>query len=215
MKRVFAITMLLGLLSLSASAFALPYTFEVAGQNDASLRATVSASYDPSSAIASFTILNTTATQGTITGFAFNLPNNGAGVSTVTNLSSAFGWHLLNSPFYTPNTINTPMQLGKFDVGLGTGATFGGGFPLLGIGQGESLTFSLLFTGAGVGSLTTGSILAALSSGEDMSTAFALRFQDTLGGGSDVATPTPLPPAVWLLGSGLLGILGFRSRRTA
>lgn len=215
MKRVFAITMLLGLLGFSASAFALPYTFEVAGRNDASLRATVSASYDPGSAIASFTIVNTTATQGTITGFAFNLPNNGSGVSTVTNLSTALGWHLLSSPIYTPNTIDTPMQLGHFDVGLGTGVNFGGGFPLLGIGQGQSLTFTLLFTGTGLNGLTTGSILAALSSGESLNEAFALRFQNTTGGGSDVATPTPLPPAVWLLGSGLLGIMGFRNRRTS
>ena len=39
------------------------------------------------------------------------------------------------------------------------------------------------------------------------------RFQDTPGGGSDFVGAVPIPAAVWLFGSGLLGLVGIARRR--
>lgn len=219
MKKLIATVLLLGLLGLAASAFALPITFDVVGTKNSTLRATVTASFDPSTLLASIMIQNTTGTKGTITGFAFNLPGDGLGVSSVTDKSGFANWHLLNPTTFRPNTINTPQPLGSYDVGLGTGPNFGGGKVGSGIAMGESKTFSLLFSGNGAGGLSTSAIMAALSQpkANDLSQHFAVRFQETTGGQSDVATPaaTPVPGAVWLLGSGLLGVLGFKRSRKA
>ncbi len=226
MKKLIAVALMLGLLATAASAYALPLTFEVAGINDKTLRATVTADYNPLTAIASFSILNTTTTHGKITGFAFSLPNNGLGIGAVTDLSGIPAppqifspnpnFHLLNSGAYMPNTIDSPQLAGNFDVGMGTGSNFaGGGNPNQGILMGQLATFSLLFSGPGTGSWNTSSILAALA--QEQGPHFAVRFQATgqCGGDSDVGTPTPIPGAVWLLGSGLLGVMGFKRRRAA
>lgn len=213
-KSLIATALFLGLLAFAASAFALPITFEVAGLNDQTLRAQVTADYNPLTATASFSILNTTTTQGNITGFAFSLPGDGAGYSLAGGSSSNANFHLLNSlGAIIPDSINTPQLAGSLDVGMGTGPNFSGGNPNQGILIGQTATFNLIFSGTGVGGWSTSSILAALA--QETDPLFAVRFQATTGGGSDVATPTPVPPAVWMLGSGLLGLMGFRRRSLA
>jgi len=213
-KSLIAAALFLGLLATAASAFALPVTFDVVGLNDHTLQAQVTADYNPLTATASFSILNTTATHGKITGFAFSLPADGAGYSIAGASSSNTNFHLLNSlGGIIPDSIDSPQLAGNLDVGMGTGPLFtGGGNPNQGILIGQTATFNLIFSGAGVGGWSTSTILAALA--QETDPLFAVRFQATgnCGNGSDVATPTPIPPGVWLLGSGILGLLGFKRR---
>lgn len=218
-KSLIAAALFVGLLATAASAFA--FTFEVAGINDQTLRAQVGVDYNPLTHIANFNILNTTATQGKITGFAFNLPQDGigAGILGASVLASSNpSFQLYNLGLVLPNSIHAPQLPTFFDMGMGTGNNglfTGGGSPANGILEGQMATFSLLFSGPGVGNWDMAGILAALA--QEQGTPFALRFQGTglNGDGSDVATPTPIPGAVWLLGSGLLGLLGLKRRRAA
>ncbi|MBU1229969.1 MAG: hypothetical protein KKA55_14565 [Proteobacteria bacterium] len=216
-KSLIAVAMLVGLLASAASAFA--FTFEVAGINDQTLRAQVGVDYNPLTHVADFSILNTTSTQGMITGFAFGLPLDGigAGILSASVLASTNpSFQLFNVGAVLPNSIHSPQLPTYFDMGMGTGPNFaGGGNPNNGILLGQTATFSLLFSGPGAGNWDMAGILAALA--QEQGTPFALRFQATglNGEGSDVATPTPIPGAVWLLGSGLMGLLGLKRRRAA
>lgn len=225
MKRLTAAALLLGLLLNAASAFATPITFDVVGQLNPNNRAQVTADY--ASGLATFTIQNTSTSPGYITGFAFDVPGY-PGITTLSGSGSNPGFTLSNPqspapvvpgmppapPFGVPGFLVAYVPDSVHLAGL-PGHSFDAGMSAYGPGQGIQIgqiaIFSLIFTG-GPGNVDTSAILAALA--QEPGPHFAVEFSPF-----DVGTPTaptPLPAAVWLLGSGLVGLLGYkRSRKDA
>jgi hypothetical protein len=194
--------------------------FTVTGMNSATSTATVDFTYDGVNQI-TIGIRNTESfsVDPRITAFAFNAPSavTGATLFSVSGTANNSNWGIN----FSPDSINTPGSLGKFDVGGLTGPNFNGGDPNSGITKNSLATFILNLTGnAGqLAALTAASFLDLLSTGEQEAHAFAVRFQrlDTPEG-SDVAvggpTPIPLPASALLLmlGMGGFGFFGWRRR---
>jgi hypothetical protein len=121
---------------------------------------------------------------------------------------------VLGGPVFINKVAAPPVA--PFDIGAGVGKSWlAGGSPKGGIGVGQTgvLTFALTGNLAG---LTTQSFVDALNApgGEWLAVRFR-GFED--GGSSKYGTSVvPIPAAVWLLGSGLLGLAGLgRFRRSA
>jgi PEP-CTERM motif len=88
----------------------------------------------------------------------------------------------------------------------------GGGKPQPGIGVGETATFYFNLTGTGISSLGA----TDFASNNNFA---AVRFRGFADGGSDKVTggggggaQVPEPATIFLLGSGLLGLFGFRKK---
>jgi hypothetical protein len=192
------------------AAWAVPMAFDVQGIDNTALSGHVRFAYDQATHVIDIEISNTSGPAGgtdpRITGFTFNAPDAVTGVSNFVSLPVQ--WALT----FNPDNINTPKQIGLFDVGTDSGTTNNG------ISRTQPFTFSFTLDGndAALDALTEMSFLSLLSVPENKNTAptyFSARFQRTGdGAGSDVGIPTgppgrddsnaPEPVSVLLLGLG-------------
>jgi hypothetical protein len=147
---------------------------------------------------------------GYLTGFAFDNPFNSITGATLTGTNPSFG--LLGGPAFNQGIAAQP--LGTFDIGAGLGGSFtGGGQTTAGIPAGVTASFQFAFTGTNLDRLTTSNFVSP-TSGEG---AFAARFRDFSGGGSDKVpgkVGIPEPSTVVLLGLGMAGLLVYRKKGT-
>ena len=201
-------------LMLSATAAQAAYISNVAGFNyPDDISATITANLDGSSLI--LRVDNTSGAESYLTSLAFQIPAgleltfNGAyksdGVTPfvyVQNANKTYEWSFgAVSGNDAGNGDAVRPYKDSINAGLFTDKGFLGGKTALGIADGSSAIFK--FT--------------VLSGSFDGLDPFLARFQGVnidgvVSGGSDIATPTPIPCAAWLLGSGLIGLVGLRRR---
>ena len=151
---------------------------------------------------------------GYLTAFAFNLPS--GYVSDILFSSSDNDFGLIGGPDFNDDVKGVPF--GYYDIGASVTDQFlGGGKPSPGIPAGASETFTFSLFGDGLDKLELDSFLYEMSAGASPcqgSQFFLARFRGFDDGGSN-KTPgrvVPIPGAVWLLGSGLIGLAGIRRK---
>jgi len=191
--------------------------FDVAGISDPTLMSTVEFSYSPGTGIIDIAIHNTSLvppnSDPRVTSFAFNVPDNVTGLSAFTGPADWAGW-------FDRDNMNTPNQLGLFDLAGLTGANFNGGSPNDGIPASSTFDFQFVLSGSNLGLLTEASFLGLPSAeeagGGTAPQYFAVRFQRTGPNGdrSDVGIPTsvPEPSTLVSLGVALAGVAWLRRR---
>jgi hypothetical protein len=151
---------------------------------------------------------------GYLTAFAFNIPS---GYITDVSLSSTdddFG--LLGDPGFYDEVKG--VAYGYYDIGASVTDQFlGGGGPSPGIPVGTTETFTFYLAGTDLDMLDVWDFLDEMSvnaSPGQGAQLFLARFRGFDDGGSN-KTPgrvVPIPGALWLLGSGLIGLAGFRRK---
>jgi hypothetical protein len=219
---------LTGLLSVSSAAFAASTSVDLRGIG-ALGSFDARAQYEDTTATLTVSITNTSS-DGWLTGIAFNNPERRIrGVSSFGSSDSDFrvlGGRDWNDEIRTPG-------YGRFDIGAATGRNFtgsaGSGSPRLGIGAGSTGTFSFVFTGTRLSTLTVFSFFgdgADDHRGRDhsyggASESFVVRFRGFENGGSDTVpgdtvpgAVTPIPAAGVLFLSGLALLAGWGRRRS-
>jgi hypothetical protein len=176
---------------------------------------------DYHSATASTAVLDVTLTNTSASGFLTAIALNNPG-------DSLTGISLATPP--TPTTFNAlglasngvnGQPLGWFDFGAGTGGNWeGGGPPSNGLAANASATFRFNLVGTNLTALDTTSFATTFSAVNHNNPAptddfLAVRFRGFANGGSDKvsASVVPLPAAVWLFGSGLIGLAGLARRK--
>jgi hypothetical protein len=150
---------------------------------------------------------------GFITGFLMNNPDP---ITSITGFSAPNStWQQLGL------SVNgeSGNPFGDFDFGAALDGDFlGGGSPNNGIAVSVTGSFTFDFLGSALNNLTTQSFVQALST--DPPSAFGpefflARFKGIeTGAGSDKvpAVVTPIPGSLLLLGTGILGLVGFRKK---
>ena len=197
-----------------AVARAVPIAISGTGSTGASFTGTFD--YDASTTTVTVSLMNTSpaSLDGSITGFAFNIPD-AADVTNVVFGTSDADFHILGDPSFD-NSVNAA-PFGSFDIGSGTGPSFEGGNPF-NITFGLSGTWTFAFTGTGLSSLTSADFLSTLSepTGGNTPEDFVVRFQDLNHEPSSDKVPNggggvvPEPGTLMLMG---LGVASLAARR--
>jgi len=158
-------------------------------------------------------LLNTTpaGVGGFLTGFLMNNPDE----TKITGITA-----------YTTTTNFTQIGLsangangapfGDFDFGAALDANWeGGGAPSAGLAPGSVGSFTFVFSGANLGTLTDQSFVSALSVGTGGGQFFVARFRGLIDGGSDKvpAMAVPEPGTSAMLLAGLVAMIGVGARR--
>ena len=158
-------------------------------------------------------LLNTTpaGVGGFLTGFLMNNPDE----TKITGITA-----------YTTTTNFTQIGLsangangapfGDFDFGAALDANWeGGGAPSAGLAPGSVGSFTFVFSGANLGTLTDQSFVSALSVGPGGGQFFVARFRGLIDGGSDKvpAMAVPEPGTSAMLLAGLVAMIGVGARR--
>jgi len=224
--RVIILFFLFGLVP--TASWASPITYHFQGINfPESIRAVAVLDYQPSSSTITVSLANTSTVVSSITAFAFNVPPEVIGVASF-SVDSSSNWNFL----FEPDAINTPNQLGHFDLAGITKKDFNGGKVQYGIFPGQTFQFTFTLSGSGLEAMNSAdfSLLSADPGiGQPQLQPMAVRFQGILpdddsdvGVPEDVAVPenpgspgVPLPGAVWLFGSGLLGLFVWRKKHSS
>ena len=151
---------------------------------------------------------------GYLTAFAFNIPG---GYVTDVDLSCTdedFG--LIGGPDFNDDVKGVPY--GHYDIGASVTDQFlGGGKPSPGMPVGATETFTFSFFGHDLDTLDLDSFLNEMSVGASPgqgSQFFIVRFRglDDVGSDKTPGQAVSVPGAIWLLGSGLIGLAGIRRK---
>lgn len=162
-------------------------------------------------------LTNTSANPGAgyITALAFNNPGDLISAAVLTATNGNFS--LIGQPGLRDAIAVSPY--GAFDIGASISDQshrpwLGGQNPTLGIGVGETGTFTFLLSGTALSSLDEQSFLDTFSFPDRQGAEFfAVRFR---GSDKDMdynpGPAVPIPPSIFLLGAGLLGLVTIRKR---
>jgi hypothetical protein len=158
-------------------------------------------------------LANTGSDDGKITGFVMNNPGAISSITTFTTTNANF----LQLGMSNNGVPGNPF--GDFDFGAALGGDFlGGGSPNGGIHVGFADSFTFDFSGAALNTLTTQSFINALSNNPATgknAQFFLARFRGFTPDGSDkvpAIVVAPIPGSLVLLGSALLGLVGWRRK---
>ena len=199
---------LLFLLGFSQSGNAIPIFGDVAGSTEGIGNFTGELTYI-SSGVLTIELTNTSPEDngGFITAFVFNNP--GGMISSVSLSSTDLDFGLIGGPSFNGG-IDAP-PFGSFDIG----ASIGNGRPARGISVGNTETFTFALTGAGLDLLDEQSFVEELSDSRKNRKFFVVRLKGFDDDGSDKvpAKTVPEPGALFLLGAGLAGFLGYGIKR--
>ncbi len=177
----------------------------------------------PTSATLTVDLTNASTKGGFLTAFVLNDPNKGTEDITAIELTAApsMRFHLLGSA--RSNGVKAS-PFGQFDFGAGIASNFqGSSEPQNGLAPGSSGAFTFTLTGVGLNNLIAADFANALSfkpSNGKQAQFMVARFGGPRGAdiviGKDpppVGSAVPIPPTALLLGSGLLGLMGWRRFR--